>query len=227
MAVSPQCLTASNWPTAMSYRRFVKMVTLITWFIYLIHSSFHFLCTCTHLVLLGYIFIQRPNKHKLPLLLHVIDQTVPLFFCFPFSLSLSFPVVSPLSLNTCCRSCISSWGSQSFVRPRCQLTKCEGQPSLRELREAFPTSWQLKLFYCIYSQWLQATLPGLAPIAFRHLFLCLIKESAGVCCYASSLCTHTAASLCFLCFKVQSHPFACLNMPVGGSFCAQLESRFR
>ncbi len=118
-------------------------------------------------------------------------------------------MASPLSPNTCCPSCISSWGSLSFVRPRCQLTNCEGQPSLRELRGAFPPSWQLKLFYCICSRWLQATLPGLVPIAFRHLLLCLIKEPAGVCCHASSLYTRTLASLCLLRFKVLQSPFRC------------------
>lgn len=135
-----------------------------------------------------------------------------LFFCplscMPFSL-IVFPVASPLSPNTCCPCCISSWGSQSFVRPRCQLTKCEGQPSLRELKGVFPPSWRLKLFYCICSRWLQATLPGPVPIAFRHLLLCLIKESAGVCCHASSLHTLTAASLCLLCSKVLQSPFRC------------------
>lgn len=116
----------------------------------------------------------------------------------------------------------------------CQPTKCEGQLSMTELREAFLPSWLLRLFYCICSQWLQATLTGPAPVAFRHILLCLIKESAGVCCHASSLCTHTPSHLCAcnalrckVVVPLGVHPFACLNMPLGGSFCAQLESGLR
>ncbi len=132
-----------------------------------------------------------------------------LFLCLSACFSLCFPKASPLSRNTCCPPRVSSSGSQSFVRTRCQLTKCEGHPSLRELRGAFPSSWQLKLFYCICSWWLQATLLGPVPIAFRHLLLCLIKESAGVCCHASSLYMHTAASLCLLCFMAFQSTFRC------------------
>lgn len=105
MAVSPQCLTLSAWPTAMSFRLFAALIKRC---LYLVHPSFHFLCSCTlflvYFKLLGDIFnLPMTNQTqiavKLPVLGHVIDQPLQDFSSVSLHAFLfrCFPAASPLT----------------------------------------------------------------------------------------------------------------------------------
>lgn len=236
MAFGPQCLTFSAWPFAMPFRLFVETVALITCSLYRAHPSFPFSLFIDSLLvyfnILGDIFHQPTTKQtqmsvSVPILERVSDPPRA-FFCF--TASLPCYCVSPLGRNTCFPSAFPPKGLCLLSNPG-GSTQSEGQPSVRTHREGLarscqrlgstvsavdgsrPPSWAC-------SHCLQASTPV------------LIKESAGVCCHASSLYVLSTTSMLLLRFRSKViallgvHVPASLNMPVGGSFGVQLESGF-
>lgn len=125
------------------------------------------------------------------------------------------------------------WDTGLFVQSGCQLTKCEGQASLWELRGVFPPSWQLRLLYCIYSETLQASLPGPAPLpSGTHSCVWSKSRQPFIVVPAHSVRT-LPAPLCQPGLKAQSQsPRWCLSGFLFKYACkwwcgAQLERRFR
>lgn len=165
---------------------------------------------------------------------HVIDQTLQDCFVFLhaflcFCVSQWLPLLAPTHAVP---SCVSSWGSRSFVQPRCQLTKCEGQPSLRESTEQ-PSLWA--------GSWDYSTVSAL--YGSRPPFLGLLPLPSGIysCAWSKSLQAfvvmpvhyartplHLSACYGFRCsvkVPLGVQQFACLNMPVGDGFLCPIRKR--
>lgn len=238
MAVSPQCFTLSAWPTVMSFYLLVE-TTLITWSLYL---SIFFVCA------LFFGLFQAIRRHFQPAndqtdtnccitanawAFNRPDPSTP-FFCFPayLSLSLCFPVASLLSPNTCyppvfllresifCQTQVPAnkmW--MPVINGRAQRSgssKLAAETVLLYLLSMAPGHLSWALSHC-----LQTSTPVPDQRVCRQAFVVTPV-------YYTCTWLHLCACYALRCFKIPLgfRPHACLNMPAGGSFFAQLESWF-
>lgn len=115
MAGGPQCFTLSTWPDAMSFRLFGGCSNHGL-FTSSIHPSIFFARAAT------FGLFQAIRRHFLQANggAWVRDSKAVLHSSRSCMLLCS-PMASPVWPNTCCPSCVTSWGCRSFVQPRCQL----------------------------------------------------------------------------------------------------------